>query len=215
MSIIVSSGESICNNLQNHSKAKQMYTFPKDTRFKEVKKTSSNSFFYNIPPMVSKRMASIGYGTKSDFTKYTKSAAPYYQVKRLFDTNLPSMPSYSMGIGRSYYGKVVVNNAISDNTSCSPGPAKYNYLKPFGYNSPKFSIPKNRSTKASIGYVDSPGPAKYINNLNINGTGHYVLSKFSNSRMNGWSLSRSKRFKYTCIYVILYYRQQYPWSQSV
>lgn len=198
MSIIVASGDVISKNLLNHSSAKQMYTFSKTPRFQELKKSSSSSFFYNIPPQVSTRKAFIGYGNKSDFTKDKDTNAPFYQVPRIFEGPHPTAPKYSFGLGRNYFQKCVVEGEISTPVSCSPGPAQYNYLKPFGSTALKYSVPKNTLLTAGLGKVVSPGPARYVNNLNINPEGRYPYSRFVNSRRTGWSLSKSARFKYFC-----------------
>lgn len=198
MSIIVASGDAISKNLLNHSSSKQMYTFSKTPRFKEFKKSSSASFFYDIPAKVSTRKAFIGYGTKSDFTKDKDTNAPFYHVPRIFEGPHPTAPKYSFGLGRNYFKKVVVEGEISNPVSCSPGPAQYNYLKPFGSTAPKYSVPKNSILTAGQGKVVSPGPARYYDNININPEGRYTLSKFPNSSRTGWSLSRSTRFRYFC-----------------
>lgn len=200
MSLIVSTGDWISHNLLNKSTSKQMYSFGRAARFPEIRRSASSStFFYNIPESKSTRKAAIGYGTKSDFTKFKDTNAPFYRVKRSFDDpKNEGSPSYSFGLGRNYFKKVVVGNAVSNPESVSPGPAQYNYLKPFGIYSPKYSMPKNKVAFAGEGVVDSPGPARYTNNIIINTEGKYSLSKYKNTPVNGWSLSRSQRFKYSC-----------------
>ena len=69
MSFILASGEAISNSQLNHSCSKQMYSFPKTPRFQSLKRSTSATFIYNIPSMMSQRNAYIGYGHKSDFTK--------------------------------------------------------------------------------------------------------------------------------------------------
>ena len=105
MSIIVASGDAISNNLQNHSKTKQMYTFSKTPRFKEFKKCSSASFFYDIPAIMSTRKAAFGYGRRLDFSKAKDTNAPYYPVPRMFESEKSNAPRYSFGLGRNYFGK--------------------------------------------------------------------------------------------------------------
>ena len=206
MSLIVATGDPISHHLLNHSKSKQLYTFSKAARFPEIKRSASSAtFLYNIPNKMSQRKTFIGYGNKSDFTKFKDTNAPFYQVKRMFETKDDGVPKYSFGLGRSYFQKVVVGNEISSPESISPGPAQYNYLKPFGNFSPRYTMPKNKVLFAGEGYVDSPGPAKYVNNLNINTKGIYTLSKFKNTPVNGWSLSRTPRFKYNCKFFLLFY----------
>ena len=71
-----------------------------------------------------------------------------------------------------------------------------NYLKAFGNFSPHYSVPKNRNKLAGLGFVDSPGPAKYYDSININPRGKYSLSKFVNTPKTPWSQARSQRFAY-------------------
>ena len=203
MSVIVASGESISKNILNHSLSKQMYSFPKAQRFQSLKKSSSATFLYNIPSMMSTRKTFIGYGKKYDFTKEKKPNAPYYNVARIFETPHPTAPKYTFGIARDYYNKVVVNNEVSTPQKLSPGPARYYYLKPFGSEAPKYTMNKRYPLKALQGRVNSPGPARYTNNLNINCEGRYTLSRFTNTPRAGWSLSKVQRFKYDCkIYIL-------------
>ena len=198
MSVIVASGQSISNNLLNHSLSKQMYSFPKSKRFQTLKKSSSETFLYDIPTMMSKRKAYIGYGKKYDFTKGKDSNPPYYNIARIFETPHPTAPKYTFGIARDYYKKVVVGNEVSTPQKVSPGPARYSYLKPFGSEAPKYTMNKRYPLKALMGRVNSPGPARYSNNLSINVDGKYSLSKYANTPRAGWSLSKVKRFKYDC-----------------
>lgn len=91
MSITVLSGKGISNHLLNHSLSKQMYSFPKSPRFKVLNKSSSATFLYNIPSKFSNRKAFIGYGNKSDFTKFQSSNADFYNIKREFDRSRSSI----------------------------------------------------------------------------------------------------------------------------
>ena len=218
MSIIVASGQTISNHLQNHSVSKQMYSFPKAPRFHSLKKCSSATFLYNIPNMMSTRKTYIGYGNKSDFTKGSNGNAPHYNVARLFEGPHPDAPKYTFGIARDFYKKVVVGNEISMPEKIAPGPGKYSYLKPFGSQAPKYTMNKRYPFKTHDGDINSPGPAKYYNNININPDGKYTLSRYSNTPRSGWSLSRVQRFKYDCklyIYIIHYYRSTNTRSKCI
>lgn len=198
MSIVVASGEAISKNLLNHSSSKQMYSFPRTPRFLTLKKCSSATFFYNIPESLSDRKAALGYGNKKDFTKTKKTNTPYYMVPRIFEAHQgEGTPKYSFGLGRNYFEKVVVGNGkMSTSETISPGPGRYNFLKPFGNFSYKYSIPKNAIKTAGLGKVVSPGPANYSDPLKLNPQGKYSSSKFRNTRASGWSLSRLNRFNY-------------------
>lgn len=201
MSIIVASGQTISNNLQNTSKSKQMFSFPKQRRFHELKKCTSATFLYDIPDKMSKRKAYIGYGMKSDFTRGRDYNTPHYNVARLFDGPHPDAPKYTFGIARDYYKRVVVGNDISNPEKIAPGPGKYSYLKPFGSQSPKYTMMKRYPFQGYNNSVNTPGPAKYVNNITINPEGKYTLSKYANTRRAGWSLSKIERFKYDCKYI--------------
>lgn len=195
MSFILASGEAISNSQLNHSCSKQMYSFPKTPRFQSLKRSTSATFIYNIPSMMSQRKAYIGYGHKSDFTKGKDINVPYYSIARLFETPHPTAPKYTFGVSREHFRKVLVNKRIAEPPK-SPGPARYSYLKPFGSEAPKYTMNKRYPLKAMMGRVNSPGPARYNNNININKEGRYTLSQFSNTPKSVWSLSKVKRLDY-------------------
>lgn len=195
MSFIVSSGEGISKNLQNHSTAKQMYSFPKTKRFIVTYKNTSDTFQYNLPCVMGKRSASIGYGMKSDFTKPKKWNAPYYKIGRLYDDNKDEAPKYTFGLSREYFQKVVVGKDSSEINRNSPGPGRYDCLNLFGSQSPKYTMVKRYATMQLGSTVKYPGPGKYNNNMTINTSGKFPLSQFSNTVRAGWSLSKDKRFR--------------------
>ena len=196
MSVIVSSGEAISNSILNHSCSKQMYSFPKTVRFHALKRCTSATFLYNIPNKMSTRKAYIGYGKKSDFTKGNPYNVGYHNVSISFYSPKKNAPKYTFGISRDFYKKVVVNNQLPPGTSTTPGPNKYTYTKPFGSQAPKYTIVKRYPTPQLQGRVNSPGPAKYKNNLNINPNGRYTLSSFTNTPRSAWGLSKVNRFNY-------------------
>ena len=168
-------GEQISSNLLNKSHSKQMYSFPKASRFK-LSKTPSSSVFYNIPSSRSSRSTSMGYGTKSDFTKNKNNPnLPFYNIKRLFDYR--ETPLYS-------FGQILIYKKKDK----GPGPAKYNIRKNFGSDAPKFSFGKKIKNKKKENF---PGPGSYENYIKINCKN--PLSKYKNSLINGWSLSKSYR----------------------
>ena len=57
--------------------------------------------------MLSKRGASIGYGSKYDITKNTNRNVPFYDKKSDFDLKSPYGPAFSFGISREHYEKVL------------------------------------------------------------------------------------------------------------
>lgn len=217
MSIIVVSGETISKNLQNSSKSKQMYSFPKSKRFIIDTKNSSRTFYYNLPVVTSKRATSIGYGKKSDFTKGTKWNAPFHEVPRLFEDKKDGSPKYTFGLSRDYFKKMVVNDTITMPETVAPGVGKYNINKPFGSEAPKYSMVKRYPTLELGDTVKNPGPGKYNDNITINSYGKFPLSKFSNTARTGWSLSKVPRFidKRNHIKFIIFNRCKYSWTKHI
>jgi len=57
--------------------------------------------------MLSKRGASIGYGSKYDLTNYSYINVPFYDRKSDFDLKSPHGPAFSFGISREHYEKVL------------------------------------------------------------------------------------------------------------
>ena len=198
MSITVLSGQGISNHSLNHSLSKQMYSFPKSPRFRELNKSSSATFFYNIPSKASQRKTFIGYGTKSDFTKIVPLNAHYYNIVREFDNvdhpyiDFKNNPHYSFGLSKEHMLKRVINGKTSEIKLPIPGPGKYNFLKPFGSFSPRFSMGVKLKSREFNGNSNSPGPARYKNNIILNNKGSYFLSNFPNSSL--YSIGKEKRF---------------------
>jgi hypothetical protein len=104
MSVIIAQGEVISKSPLNTSTAKMMYSFPRTQRFFNQKSATCDKF-YKLPEVRSNRAASIGYGTKYDFTK-GKTGAPFYDLPTDFDAKHPHSPSYTFGISRGFYEKV-------------------------------------------------------------------------------------------------------------
>ena len=175
----------------NSSTSKQMYSFGKNRRFRDLK-PSSETFFYNLPHLKSTRSAAFGYGNRSDFTSILRKgkAQVYYNLPSDFDIRLRRSPQYSMGKGREECKRPINNVDKND-----PGPGSYIVEKPLGYNSLKFSIfgrdwankDENRHKR------NFPGPNHYNQKLVINGNGRYPTSNFSNTC--GLTFSGAERFK--------------------
>ena len=152
-------GQQISNHSLNHSISKQMYTFPKSKRFSNgLKSCSSTTFYYNLPKVASMRATSLGFGTKSDFTKAKNYNPPFYHIHRLFDYNDGS-PHYSFGVSRH----------LNRSSDISPGPGKYNTSKPFGSDAPKYSIEKKYPVISYSILENVPGPGTYNNGSKIFG----------------------------------------------
>ena len=185
----VISGEPICNSPLNHSKSKFMYSFGKAQRFPPINRGYTGNLFYNLPSMKTNRSTSIGYGTKSDFTIGAKLKCPvFYNYKSDFDQKNPRSPRYTFGVGRDhmYLG--------FDN--CSPGPARYNTLRPFGRDGIKYSIGLNIRRTASLGNIFTPGPGAYNTITEINPNGTYFMSKNENVHSVEFSKDKTERFNY-------------------
>ena len=175
----------------NSSTSKQMYSFGRNRRFRELK-PSSETFFYNLPTFKSTRYASFGYGTRSDFTRSLRNGKTqvYYNIPSDFNFRVRHSPQYSMGKGREDCKRPINNVDKND-----PGPGAYNVSRPLGYNALKFSIfgrdwaykDERKNTK------NFPAPGHYNQKLSINGTGRYPTSNFNNTQ--GLTFSGAERFK--------------------
>ena len=139
-------------------------------------------------------MASIGKGEKYDFTKEHKDKiCKFYGKGSDFSEKNPYAPCYTFGVSREKYDKVYYEtNKVIDKDV--PGPGKYSTLKPFGYESPKFSIVgKHKEEKASD---KVPGPGEYVIAA-LNPTGKYFSSKFKSATNVIFGANKSEtRFNY-------------------
>ena len=185
----VISGEPICNSPLNHSKSKFMYSFSKAQRFPAITSSTNGQFFYNLPSMRMTRSTSIGYGTKSDFTQGSKWKSPvFYNFKSDFDQKNPSSPQYTFGLGR--------DRMFKPYEYISPGPAKYNTLKPFGRDGIKYTMRIKYDRSSSTENLGSPGPGAYSPVTKINPEGTYIVSKNENVHPVEFSKDKSERFNY-------------------
>ena len=179
----------ICNSPLNHSKSKFMYSFGKADRFPRSRSTFFGSDFYNLPQMRMTRYTSFGYGTKYDFTRDAKSKSPvFYDYQSDFDEKHPHGPKYTFGLGRE--------NMYRNAEKLGPGPANYNYLKPFGSNGIKYSIKRKYERSKSCALLETPGPGAYNAVSKINPNGTYIVSKHENVHPVEFSKDKSKRFNY-------------------
>ena len=118
----------------NCSNAKYMYSFGKAKRFPDTK-MCNDKMFYDLPPLTSTRMAGFGYGTKSDFTAFSKGKCQnIYELPSQFDIARKTGKVYSMAKGRDEcrLGKSA--------TGATPGPGAYYPYKPLGEEAKKYSI---------------------------------------------------------------------------
>lgn len=142
-----------------------------------------------------KRAASIGKGTKYDFTREHKDKnANFYEKPSDFDPKTTSSPRWTFGISRSKYDKVYYETNKTIDTSV-PGPGKYYMPKSFGEDAQKFSI-RGKLKDISLENANKyPGPGEYPI-MAINPTGKYYDSKFKNATNIMFGASKSQRFNY-------------------
>lgn len=168
----------------NTSTSKQMYTFPREERFKNPNKQPITEF-YNLPSYISKKGTFIGYGNKSDLTKNTGKCQNIYNVPREFDlSRRGGSPKYTFGQSRD------ICKVPHDQTKNFPSPFSYSPYKPFGSESTKMSMYSRRILKDKNLYTPGPGSYGY---MNINPNGRYADSGFSNSPRSCFGLDQSQR----------------------
>ena len=147
MSIIYASGSAISRSALNTSSAKIMYSFSKAERFPKLSRKGFADTFYDLPSMKMKRYTKFGFGKKYDFTDdKRKYNSRYNDYSSDFNQNHPHGPRYTFSSGREKYGKVYLDSVKMLDLGV-PGPALYNYIKPFGSDAPKYSM-RSRNEKS-------------------------------------------------------------------
>lgn len=175
--------KNVNNSPMNNSPSKLMFSFPKSPRFKCVSSSQNIGKFYKLPSVASNRYASFGYGHRYDFTSDSKGKSKvFYNIPSCFDIKKSQIKS-TFGSGRDIH-------PILDKST--PGPAKYNIMKPFGGDACKFSF--TRSKSSSISSSNIPGPGQYNEKIIINPKGIYPLSQ--NKNLGNISFGVGQRFKY-------------------
>lgn len=160
---------------------------------------SSSTFYYEIPTSFQKRAASFGYGSKSDFTRDVGSKL-YLDNPPPTAYNLPTdlsskRKSYSFGLSREACEKRAIEGHLKCDPSV-PGPGTYNYVKPIGSDSSKFSLrPKTTSLDDLFVVSKNPGPGTYNPKSSIDKKGSYFLSQHKNACAASFSARTSTRFK--------------------
>jgi hypothetical protein len=148
----------------------------------------------------------MGKGTKFDFAKLNNNkCAAFYEIGSDFDKKKPHAPSYSFGISRNFYEKVYCETNMQFDRNV-PGPGKYEALKKFGNENPKYSIyGRIRELLPKSSRIPGPGDYKIIG---TNPLGKYPVSSFKNATNIIFGNSKEKRFNYSCkkiIIIIIYY----------
>ncbi len=148
------------------------------------------------------RFTSLGKGEKYDFTREGRGKnATIYDLKSDFDTSKPHTPAWTFGISRSFYEKAYCEgNKIIDKNI--PGPGKYDFLKPFGHETSKFSMTGKGESKGLSKSSKIPGPGEYPI-VAINPFGKYPISNVKNVRNVCFGVGREKRFNYSCKYIVM------------
>ena len=197
MSVIIASGEAISNSPLNHSKSKMMYSFGKAERFPKIKSSGYSNNFYNLPEVRMTRYTTLGKGNKYDFTAGAKSKSPvFYNSQSDFDQSHPHSPRYTFGLGRDKFTKAYCEGTKYFDKDV-PGPGKYNYLRPFGSDSVKYTIKGRHNRAKSTEMENSPGPASYADGITINSKGRFPSSKYENVHEVNFGADKSKRFVYS------------------
>ena len=205
MSVIVATGEAISKSPINSSKSKQMFSFSKSSRFPKVDRRNYSDAIYSLPEIKTKRSTTFGLGNKYDFTKGQKGInSQFYSNGTDFDKEHPYSPCFTFGAGRDKYEKVYYeSNKMLDKSI--PGPAKYYYLKPFGWDAAKFSMKgrNNNTSNSKTSKETSPGPGFYKNIYAINEKGKYPMSNVENIKSFSLINDKMKRFNYKCKQLII------------
>jgi len=158
--------------------------------------STSQTFFYNIPSSRSNRATSLGKGKKYDFSKLSNNkCAQFYESTSDFNTKKPNTPAFSFGIARNYYEKVFCDSNIQHERGV-PGPGKYEVVKKFGNEAPKYSI-YGRLKERSAESAKIPGPGEY-KMYETNPLGKFAFSNVKNATNIIWGQSKEKRFNYSC-----------------
>lgn len=188
-------GEAISRHPCNTSTTKQMYSFSKADRFPRQRPYGEHRF-YDLPPVLSNRKTTFGYGERSDFTKGIKSFKLPPKEGGEEEQKAPEKkertgPAYSFPSGRQV-PKLGMNNKY-------PGPGDYDIVKPFGSDARKFTMRgRNENFKKAneIVFKNDKVPEPLKNIHAIVPSGKYVLSSIGNVHSLGFDQDRVPRFVY-------------------
>lgn len=171
----------------DNSPTKQKYSFPKAARFPKIGLYGAMSF-YNLPNLRSERTTTFGYGSRYDFTpKKSENTPACYDYNYGVESNQPSSPKYSFGLGRENMKDNYIDKLI-------PGPGKYySPLKSIGKDCPKYSL-KGKYNDKNFGRTDSPGPAAYDPKTKINLKGVFGIAGYKNVKSYDFSKGQLDRF---------------------
>ena len=175
--------------------------------------------FYDLPSTKSNRRTTFGKGNKYDFTKAGNNCKEaYYNPRTDFDPAHPHGPKYSFTrADRSGKGKIEKKKKDEDEENKQenkkkeevdidgPSPARYNYLKPFGYDAPKVSM-KGRHNTPIKRHGEKEGEESekkeekdpYLTKvtIQIRNTGKYVVSQIPNVNSIKFDKDKSRRTRF-------------------
>ena len=196
--------EQIVHHVENTSPTKYMYSFSRATRFPTINRVGKSDALYDFP-QIGKNSAktAIGFGQRSDFTKCslkTEVVGP----KRDYDLGTrPHGLCYSFGLSRDKFEKAYCPGYKNVDKNV-PGPAKYNVLKKFGSNSPKYTLHGTKSENWINSRMKNPGPGAYSPVVQINKNGRYPISRIGNIKGICFGMDKTNRFdNYRCKFFFL------------
>ena len=183
------------------------------------KKINSDYPFYKIPSTLSLRKTTFGFGKKYDFTKIGNNCIKScYNPGTDFDPKNPHGPKYSFTRApRSGKAKIQKKKKPDEETEENnkknelidpdgPSPAKYYYLKPFGYDAPKVSMkfrhgdtPKKKGDKEGEDEPEKKAEEKSSLTkvtIQITRTGKYPVSQIPNVNSVQFGNDKSKRTQF-------------------
>ncbi|CDW75502.1 UNKNOWN [Stylonychia lemnae] len=163
----------------NTSKSKQLYSFPKQRRFKPPKKLLSTSFG------VGDRFKMIELKSKRKNTPMSPNS-----MLTTEDINLPSEFSqspkkgFSFGASREVYKRVYTKTQPFIQDPEMPGPGSYDvksFVEKTCNDNRSFILGKKENHELPFNFPANPGPGYYNDLNNISKTGIYYNSKYHNS----------------------------------
>ncbi|CAD8202217.1 unnamed protein product [Paramecium octaurelia] len=192
MSITASTCQQINQSPLNLSTAKQLWSFPKSSRFGKLENPNNCAVaFYDLPDQKQKRAAGVGYSTKYDFTKNGPNtpAPDTYKIVGEIDFNKTKNRGYPFGVSRDKMWQTGIMGGLNKVT---PGPGKYESQSTLSQT--RYTMRPKNQQDIMILTKNVPGPGAYNSVQGIDSKGRYPISKFSNSCATLFNPPRSKRF---------------------
>ena len=205
-------------NLAEEIRTKKLKEIEESGKPLPVPIRTSKYEFYNLPTTLSNRRTTFGKGNKYDFTKVGNNCkVSSYSYKTDFDKNHPHGPMYSFTradrSGKSLPPKKKKEGEEENKEENKkkelvdidgPSPAKYNYLKPFGFDAPKYSMKGRHNTpikykKDKEGEESEKKEEKpYLPQvtIQIRNTGKYIVSQIPNVNSLKFDKDKSKRSQF-------------------